>query len=89
MSDVVDEYMQIPEHWEADALCQQVDPELFFPERGQGGNEAKRICARCPVIEECREKALSFGTELWGVWGGLTQRDRRLIIRSERKANAA
>ncbi|WNM68991.1 WhiB family transcription factor [Mycobacterium Phage TribleTrouble] len=85
----IDEYMQVPEHWQADALCAQVDPDLFFPERGQPGAPAKSVCARCPVIDQCREFALSSPTELWGVWGGLSQRERRAIIRGDRKANAA
>uniref|UniRef100_A0AAU8GNW6 WhiB family transcription factor n=1 Tax=Mycobacterium phage Pharb TaxID=3136626 RepID=A0AAU8GNW6_9VIRU len=83
------EYMTLPEAWEADALCAQVDPELFFPAQGQPGAPAKAVCARCPVVDECLDRALSFPTEQWGVWGGLSQRERREVVRNRRKANAA
>jgi hypothetical protein len=66
--------------WRGEAACRGTDPELFFP-IGAGRNSlsqiaaAKRICARCPVIERCRESALANGYE--GIWGGLDDDERR------------
>jgi WhiB family redox-sensing transcriptional regulator len=56
--------------------CQGVDPDLFFPERGASTNEAKAVCARCAVREQCLEHALTNG-EKHGIWGGLSERERR------------
>ncbi|APD18216.1 WhiB family transcription factor [Mycobacterium phage Hammy] len=81
--------LTLPEDWEADALCAQVDPELFFPNKGQSTKEAKRICAACPVLEKCRERALSFDGEVFGIWGGTTGADRKLIKRQAREGAAA
>lgn len=61
--------------WQADALCAQTDPELFFP-RGPAA-QAKRICRACPVIAECLCYALSSPVVLSGVWGATTERERR------------
>ena len=52
----------------------------FFPEKGQPTRVAKRICAPCPVRTECLEYALAAG-ERWGVWGGLSERERRRLKR--------
>lgn len=67
------------EEWRSGALCAQVDGELFFPEAGgMDGLVAKRICANCDVLTECREYALAH-SELMGVWGGLSRRERQRI----------
>lgn len=63
--------------WEAYGLCRQVDPELWFPKEGGSPEPAKRICASCPVMLECR--AFSVPRELFGVWGGLTEKERRVL----------
>ena len=60
--------------WMDDALCAQVDPDLWFPERGGPGSPAKRICARCPVREQCLDENLM---ETHGFWGGMSERERR------------
>ena len=76
--------------WRLDALCAQVDTELFFPDQ-RGGNfaAAKRICRSCPVAATCLEVALSVpAVDDWGIWGGLSQRERARI-RTERRAQAA
>ncbi len=86
MSDKV--FTGIPEEWEHDALCTQTDPEIFFPDQGGSTREAKRICGRCPVVDECLDRAMSFDGEVWGVWGATTQRDRR-VMRRARQAVAA
>jgi WhiB family redox-sensing transcriptional regulator len=66
--------------WQDKALCAQVDPDLFFPERGDSTLPAKRICARCEVRAECLDAALARG-ERWGIWGGLSEHQRRQLRR--------
>jgi len=78
-------------NWDDQAACQSVDPELFFP-AGQdtpsqdGVNAAVRVCRGCPVRLQCLEFALETRLE-YGVWGGLTEQERRSLRRSrQRKA---
>ncbi len=64
--------------WHGDAACAGVDAEQFFPTgRGQARQAllAQRICAECPVADQCREHALTL-PEPFGVWGGMTARER-------------
>jgi len=65
--------------WQDGALCAETDPALFYPDPGQSAAPALRVCAACPVRGACLEHALDAG-ELWGVWGGTTERERRAII---------
>jgi WhiB family redox-sensing transcriptional regulator len=48
--------------------------------RGAEQHKAKVICQACPVRTECLAEALDNRME-WGVWGGLTERERRAILR--------
>ncbi|ALF00488.1 WhiB family transcription factor [Mycobacterium phage Mufasa] len=64
------------------AICAQTDPELWFPDKGQSTRDAKRMCMRCPLLDECRALALA-DRSLKGVWGGLSDRDRQRIRRQE------
>lgn len=66
--------------WITDALCAQVDAEAFFPEKGQSTRLAKATCRRCPVSAECLDYALDH-QEAFGVWGGLSERERRALLR--------
>ncbi|MGH3782999.1 MAG: WhiB family transcriptional regulator [Pseudonocardiaceae bacterium] len=66
--------------WQERALCAQTDPEAFFPENGGSTREAKLICAGCEVRAECLEYALAFD-ERFGIWGGLSERERRRLKR--------
>ena len=66
--------------WQERALCAQTDPEAFFPEKGGSTREAKRICTTCPVRNECLEYALA-NDERFGIWGGLSERERRRLKR--------
>lgn len=68
------------EDWQERALCAQTDPEAFFPEKGGSTREAKKICQRCPVRAECLEYALAHD-ERFGIWGGLSERERRRLKR--------
>jgi len=64
--------------WQERALCAQTDPEAFFPEKGGSTREAKRVCLTCEVRDECLEYALS-NDERFGIWGGLSERERRKV----------
>ncbi|MFW0119800.1 WhiB family transcriptional regulator [Rothia sp. P5764] len=64
--------------WQADALCAQTDPEAFFPEKGGSTRDAKRVCSECPVREACLEYAMD-NDERFGIWGGLSERERRRL----------
>ncbi|WP_432520685.1 WhiB family transcriptional regulator [Kineococcus sp. SYSU DK006] len=66
--------------WQELALCAQTDPEAFFPEKGGSTREAKRVCQSCEVRQECLEYALS-NDERFGIWGGLSERERRRLKR--------
>ena len=67
--------------WQEQALCAQTDPEAFFPEKGGSTREAKRICVGCDVKGECLEYALEQD-ERFGIWGGLSERERRRLKRA-------
>jgi WhiB family redox-sensing transcriptional regulator len=73
--------------WKQQARCLGVDPEVFYPdeEDEQGAELAKQICDSCPVCEVCLEHAIGV-REKWGIWGGLTARERRRIIRRRRRS---
>lgn len=62
--------------WTEHAVCAQVDPELWFPEKGGSTREAKKICAGCPVRTQCLDYALAHG-ERFGIYGGHSERERR------------
>lgn len=69
-----------PLAWQERALCAQTDPEAFFPEKGGSTREAKNVCAACEVREQCLEYALA-NDERFGIWGGLSERERRKLRR--------
>jgi WhiB family transcriptional regulator, redox-sensing transcriptional regulator len=69
-----------PLSWQTDALCAQTDPEAFFPEKGGSTRDAKRICTTCDVRDQCLEYALQ-NDERFGIWGGLSERERRKLKR--------
>jgi WhiB family redox-sensing transcriptional regulator len=67
--------------WVALAGCREADPEIFFSDGdAEGTAVALRICAGCPVAEECLEWAL-LARASFGVWGGTTEQDRRRLLR--------
>lgn len=76
--------------WQLGGVCRQQDPEMFFleSERGQTREvrvaEAKRVCAACPVMLSCREHGLK-AQEPYGIWGGLTVRERETQLRVRRR----
>jgi len=72
--------------WRQRAACRDEDPELFFPvsDTGPGARQAeqaKAICARCPVRELCLDYALDSGLD-HGIFGGTTETERRELRRA-------
>jgi WhiB family transcriptional regulator, redox-sensing transcriptional regulator len=67
------------EDWASKALCNEARPDELFV-RGAAQNRAKQMCAGCPVRTECLGEALDNHIE-WGVWGGMTERERRALLR--------
>lgn len=74
--------------WASDALCAQTDPEAFFPEKGGSTREAKAVCTGCMVQAECLDYALEHHIR-HGIWGGMSERDRRCIERAAETGSAA
>ena len=76
--------------WLVSARCIEEEPDLFFPVGSAGPaseqtERAKAICRQCPVIDTCLEWALATAQDA-GVWGGLSEGERREIRRSRRRA---
>ena len=79
---------EVDRDWQSRANCMGVDPELFFPERGSSTREAKEVCRGCVVREDCLEYALANG-EKFGIWGGLSERERRRLRRARAMSRRA
>jgi WhiB family transcriptional regulator, redox-sensing transcriptional regulator len=67
------------------AACREADPELFFPIGNSGPalvqiEEAKQVCRRCSVLDDCLRWAIDSGQDA-GVWGGLSEDERRALKR--------
>ena len=78
--------------WRHHAACRADDPELFFPIGNTGPallqiDEAKRVCQRCAVMEPCLQWALESGQDS-GVWGGLSEDERRALKRRSARIRA-
>src|SRR5262249_25795665 len=64
--------------WRELAACRGTDLEVFFPGRGQTAGPARQGCAGCPVRQPCLDYAIT-NRIAYGVWGGLTERERRAL----------
>ncbi|MEV0585804.1 WhiB family transcriptional regulator [Nonomuraea sp. NPDC050310] len=78
--------------WRHRAACRDVDPELFFPIGNTGPalmqiDEAKQVCRSCAVVDGCLKWALESGQDA-GVWGGLSEDERRALKRRTARARA-
>ncbi|GAA1658276.1 WhiB family transcriptional regulator [Nonomuraea sp. NPDC048882] len=78
--------------WRHRAACRDVDPELFFPIGNTGPalmqiEEAKQVCRSCPAVESCLKWALESGQDA-GVWGGLSEDERRALKRRSARTRA-
>lgn len=72
-------------HWQQHGACLASDPDTFFPERGEDSRPAKEICRGCPVRQECLDYALDT-RQLYGIWGGTSERERRRMRPRAREA---
>ncbi|MEU5523014.1 WhiB family transcriptional regulator [Streptomyces sp. NPDC093250] len=73
------------DNWRNSAACKSEDPDLFFPIGTSGPallqtEQAKAVCRRCPVQEQCLEWAMETGQSI-GVWGGTSEDERRALKR--------
>jgi WhiB family redox-sensing transcriptional regulator len=78
--------------WVHRAQCKDEDPELFFPIGNTGPAalqiaSAKAVCAQCDVRMECLEWSMTTGQDA-GVWGGLSEEERRALRRARRRGEA-
>lgn len=71
--------------WSDLGACRGMDSDVFFPGRGDSTQLGKRVCAECEVRAACLEAALANG-EVYGIWGGTSEADRRQIRRERRAA---
>ena len=81
--------------WQLRANCREADSEVFFHpehERGDGKQRreerAKAACRSCPVLEPCRQHALSVH-EPYGIWGGMTPRERSAELNRRKQTSVA
>ncbi|HLS01222.1 MAG TPA: WhiB family transcriptional regulator [Beutenbergiaceae bacterium] len=79
--------------WRTKAACLNEDPELFFPIGNTGPalvqiEEAKAVCRQCPVVEVCLKWAMETGQDA-GVWGGMSEDERRSLKRRRARARRA
>ena len=68
-----------PQAWVAASACRNADPDELFV-TGAAQNRAKAVCTGCSVRTECLSDALDNRVE-FGVWGGMTERERRALLR--------
>lgn len=75
--------------WQLQGACRGADSDLFFhpenergPSRSRREAAAKAVCLRCPVLEQCREHALTI-REPYGVWGGMSEADRVRLVAAD------
>ena len=73
--------------WQDEANCKGANADLFFPERGASTRSAKAICRECEVRADCLEFAIVTG-EKFGIWGGMSERERRRVRRARQVAAA-
>ena len=82
--------------WQEQAACREYDNELFFgPDRPESELEkqtremrAKAVCKTCPVVEPCLEFAMETNQK-YGIWGGLTDKERASLKRRRARARRA
>lgn len=82
-------------NWQLEGKCRESGPETFFHPEGERGSarrrrdeEARELCAQCPVLRQCREHALAV-REPYGVWGGMTEDEREAHLQGAAAVRAA
>lgn len=78
-------------NWRLRSACQDEDPDLFYPEKGDAALRAPalRVCAQCPVRATCLRDALDSGDVEFGIRGGLTASARKAMYRAEQRQAVA
>jgi WhiB family redox-sensing transcriptional regulator len=78
--------------WQVEAACRGMASSFFFhpwgergPSRDERVRRAKEVCAACPVLEACRQHALDV-QEQYGVWGGLSEEERMVLLNRGRRS---
>lgn len=77
------------DQWRLYALCREYDSSMWFPPHGTPLpqiNAAKAICATCPVKHACLEAGMD---EHYGIWGGTSETERRILRRLRARSSAA
>ena len=74
----------LPEPWTLDAACSQIPGDYWFPDDTATATKAKRVCATCPVIEQCREYAARTNQRT-GIWAGVKAKSIKRSMRGVRK----
>lgn len=77
-----------PLAWADHGSCTNADPDLFFPQPGADTSYARSICRACPVRLHCLDYALESGQK-HGIWGGMTESQRRRLRRRSHPSNPA
>lgn len=72
--------------WRERAACRGMNPELFFPTHGETTENAKRVCASCQVRADCLAAGMM---EKFGVWGGESEKGRRVLRRGQPRSEPA
>lgn len=98
--DVMADYSRLPGptednwNWQESAACRGLQTSVFFhpdyergPARERRESQAKAVCQSCPVLEQCRRHAMEV-REPYGIWGGLSAEERKVALRSRRRAQA-
>lgn len=80
---VVNEISMLDQDWRAHAACARIDPDLWFSPGAIEHKQAKRVCRDCDVRAQCLAYAMEKPVD-HGIWGGLTERERRRIRRQAR-----
>lgn len=72
------------DRWQDRANCRGLDPNLFFPVRGETAERAKQVCSGCVVRRQCLEYALrqppcgyGYAQRVGGIWGGTSANERK------------
>jgi WhiB family transcriptional regulator, redox-sensing transcriptional regulator len=82
--------LRTPLSWVERAACRTADPELFFPLSGHGPGaqqieQARAVCARCAIRAACLDWSVTNAV-VYGVWGGLSEDERRSLVRQRQRA---
>lgn len=79
-------FLRVDQPWADQALCREVDTEIFFSNKNGSAHEAMKVCAACPVTAQCLTYAMETG-QTWGVWGGMSAIGRVRLRRHLKEAS--